>query len=246
MQLTMDAHFTNGFLESNQDQVESNVYVKWRLFEYLEYLGIQGQTALLSYQDDYLSFSLPVQFGDLHFGLFSNPMQLTMISSKESVIRLHGKNHAMVVKDGRHTITYSNLKYGSGKDNRKSLLDLTGKSEFILKDYQFSKQTRMPVLTGKETTAEILKKVEGTFIHLKAYCHNDWIGDIKTIPFQVQTIHVDRDKLTIVGDHDARFQVNGFKGVRISGNNHLLFDVYNEGEGYRRSFSLSKSIKELL
>lgn len=44
----------------------------------------------------------------------------------------------------------------------------------------------MPGLTGKETTAEILKKVEGSIIHLKAYCYDDWISDIKTIPFQVQ------------------------------------------------------------
>ncbi|WP_103108522.1 hypothetical protein [Brevibacillus reuszeri] len=245
MQLTMDAHFTNSFCSAKQDQERATVYSKWRLFEYLEYLGIHGQTALISYQDDFLSFSLPIQFGDLHFGLFSNPFQLTMISSKESVIRISGKNPTLVEKNGVHTITYSTVKYGSGKDNRKSQLDLTGKSEFILKEYCYCKQTRMPELTGKETTKEILNKLVGAIIHLKAYCCDDWLSEVKTIPFQVQAIQVDRNRLTLIGDHDVRLCVKGFKSIRRSSNN-LILDVFNDGYGYSHTFSIGKSIKELL
>lgn len=111
-----------------------------------------------------------------------------MISSKKSVIRLSETNAALVEKDGVHTITYSTLKYGSGKNNRKSQLDLTGKSEFILKEYCYCKQTRMPELTGKESTKELLNKMVGAIVHLKAYCCDDWLSEVKTIPFNQSPI----------------------------------------------------------
>ncbi|MDC0764886.1 hypothetical protein POF51_29635 [Brevibacillus sp. AG] len=241
----MDTHFSNRFLLEETIGGSIKNYTHWRLFEYLEFLGLQRLTATIVYEDDYLSFTLPVEFGDLHFARLSDKPRITMISSDHSSIRfLHTHNLQISEENGLHSAQYSRMKFGRGKDNSKEVLDFVGRSRFFLQQFHVSTRANLPVLSGKEGQEEVFRKLEETTIRLKVRCPEDWIYECKTIPIRVESITVIDDSLTLIGDSGAMLKVRGFQGIRFSSS--LIFDVYNSDQGYGRTFQIGRCLKDLL
>lgn len=235
MQLTLD-HLTGA------GSSITCIHLKWAMLDFLD--QNIDRTALMVFDSDSLYFRIPFQVGEFTFSsgiktAVRNFNRITHLSSKQSALFLKHTLTSLIETENGYKALYAK-DVGSGKE-RMLEVDIAGQAYFLFRDYRLL-TARFPNLSKSSKQEDVFTALLQTTVHLKVRVTDDWLHELVSIPFMINYIGVSGDVITINGSNDTELRIKGFKGIRVQPDHgYIIFDVYDQTNGYTRSFYLMNS-----
>lgn len=218
------------------NDTEKKTYIKWEMNQFFDEL--RNATALVYYKTEGFECRLPVELGKQWFSLDGDTrigqqeLSNRGFKSAQSIIRFnHNSNMLQKVIKEKEELRFFTQKIDY-KTYERSIIEEASKARRYLLPLTTNMKETISASTYDEEKG--LNQFVSKITRGKFRFRDNLLYEVKTLPFKIYSIKQEGTKLTIEGSEGVYIQVEGFKGIRKD--NSLIFDVYNEQDGYILTF----------
>jgi hypothetical protein len=186
---------------------------RFRMLDYLD--GLKNRIALVHYDDGFMSFTVPVEIGSMHFSPLSQTgLEIKSIRSTHSAI-IFQHHISSISHDGDQIqAIYSETRWDQKpkKKNDKHLImeGIPGIATIELQHWSIPNHKKIRLMKEDFTSENLV----GRMVQLVLATPDDWIQKILTLPFEIQEYKTSGSTLFIRGSHGTEIRYKGLVGIR--------------------------------